>query len=126
MFSGSVNWAAVIISVTTILILLLNNEICKPRLAKFCRIPVPIELIVVISGTLIAKYIPIIDMWKIETIGEIPTGFPGKLPKSDSLAISAIKQNKILKLFADKTLYLVGLFYRAFVIASVRKLLLFF
>lgn len=79
MSSGSLNWAAIIISVTTILVLVLNNEVLKPRLAKFSRIPVPIELIVVVSGTLIAKYSPIITTWNITVIGEIPIGFPGNL-----------------------------------------------
>ncbi len=63
----------------TIMILILNNEIIKSKMAKFCRIPIPIELIVVISGTLLAKYSPVIDKWNIKTIGEIPTGFPGKI-----------------------------------------------
>lgn len=92
---------AITISVITILVLLLNNEVCKPRLAKFSRIPVPIELIgetlhlfnaeiyfvnryvfgilVVVSGTLMAKYSSIVNTWDLEVIGQIPIGFPGNI-----------------------------------------------
>lgn len=55
---------------------MVNNEILKPILAKRCRIPVPIELIVVVGGTLMATYSSIITDYGIKAIGTIPTGFP--------------------------------------------------
>lgn len=76
------NWAALIISFFTILILVLNNEVLKPRLAKLTRIPVPIELIVVVGGTLMAKYSSLIPTYKITVIGDIPVGFPGNFIKN--------------------------------------------
>ncbi|KAJ6647323.1 Prestin [Pseudolycoriella hygida] len=74
--AGKFNWAAIIISVVAIAILLFNNEFLKQQWAKHYRIPIPIELIVVVSGTLMAKFSPIVDKWNVKTIGYIPTGFP--------------------------------------------------
>lgn len=76
MIGGNVNGAAIMISTITIIILVINNEVLKQRLAKKCLIPVPIELIVVIGGTLVARYLPLTEKWKIKSIGTIPTGFP--------------------------------------------------
>lgn len=61
---------------TTIFILCVNNELLKPRLARVCFLPVPIELIVVVSGTLLSRFMDLMTNYHIKTIGNIPTGFP--------------------------------------------------
>uniref|UniRef100_A0A182WFT8 STAS domain-containing protein n=1 Tax=Anopheles minimus TaxID=112268 RepID=A0A182WFT8_9DIPT len=53
----NVNWAAIIISAITIIVLVFNNEILKPKVAKRSVIPIPIELIAVIAGTLLSRYL---------------------------------------------------------------------
>lgn len=72
----NINVAATCISVITIVILFVNNDLIKPRLAKKCFIPIPIELIIVVGGTLLSKYIGFESVYAIKTIGHIPTGFP--------------------------------------------------
>ncbi|EAL41086.3 AGAP010725-PA, partial [Anopheles gambiae str. PEST] len=72
----NVNWAAIIISTITIVVLVFNNEILKPRVAKRSVIPIPIELIAVIAGTLLSRYLYLQDKYSIKTIGTIPTGLP--------------------------------------------------
>ena len=76
---GQFNWAAIIISAITITILIINNEIIKPRLAKKCVFPVPIELIAIVLGTIMSLVLDLTSNWNIRPIGEIPTGFPGKI-----------------------------------------------
>lgn len=78
MFSklNEINWAAFTISAITILILCMNNEWLKPKLSKVCFLPVPIELIVVVSGTLLSRFMHLASNYQIKTIGHIPTGFP--------------------------------------------------
>lgn len=73
---GNLTWAAVIISAITILILVVNNDYLKPMLAKHCVVPVPIELIAVVTGTLISRYAYLPETYDVRTIGDIPTGFP--------------------------------------------------
>lgn len=73
------NWTAVLISVITITILLINNELIKPKLNKICIVPVPIELFCVITGTLVSQYIDLSTIYQVKVIGHIPTGLPGML-----------------------------------------------
>lgn len=73
---GNVTWAAVIISAITILILVVNNDYLKPMLSKHCVIPVPIELIAIVTGTLISQYAYLPATYGVQAIGDIPTGFP--------------------------------------------------
>lgn len=68
---------AVTISVITIFILYLNNEWLKSKLSRVCMLPVPIELIAVVGGTLASRYLDLSSNYNIDTIGFIPTGFPG-------------------------------------------------
>lgn len=71
------NWTAVLISVITITILLINNEVIKPKLTKICIVPVPIELVCVITGTLVSQYLDLLPNYDVKVIGHIPTGLPG-------------------------------------------------
>lgn len=50
--------------------------------------PVPIELILVISGTLASQYLDLNGLNNVIVIGNIPTGLPGKC---DILNISVKK-----------------------------------
>lgn len=57
-------------------IIYLNNEWLKPKLSKVCFLPLPIELIAVITGTLVSRYADLKTNYGIKPIGHIPTGFP--------------------------------------------------
>lgn len=74
---NEINCAAVIISVITIIILMINNDCLKPKVSRLCFLPVPIELIAVVTGTLVSRYAGLATIYSIKTIGHIPTGFPG-------------------------------------------------
>ncbi|XP_058834299.1 solute carrier family 26 member 10-like [Topomyia yanbarensis] len=82
----SANFAAILISTVTIVLLVINNEYLKPKVAKRSKIPIPIELMAVISGTLLSRYLALNHQYAIKTIGHIPTGFPEPaLPDFDLL-----------------------------------------
>lgn len=70
------NKTAILISVVAIVILIINNEIIKPHWNKISPIPIPIELILVVAGTLISNSLDLRGNYTIRTIGNIPTGFP--------------------------------------------------
>ncbi|KAI8441826.1 hypothetical protein MSG28_005512 [Choristoneura fumiferana] len=70
------NWAAFTTSVICCLVISLNNELLKPWVAKRCRVPVPIELLVIVVGTLVSKWVGLQSKYGMSLIGEIPTGFP--------------------------------------------------
>jgi hypothetical protein len=48
----------------------------KPRLAKKLSIPIPIELILVVGGTLISSHFDLDSNWSVKLVGEIPKGLP--------------------------------------------------
>ncbi|XP_015514317.1 solute carrier family 26 member 6-like isoform X1 [Neodiprion virginianus] len=81
----NVNIAAAIISTVAIIIMVFNNEIIKPYIAKKCSIPIPIELVAVVTGTLISNYGNLPEVYNIRTVGDIPTGLPIPKPPSFSL-----------------------------------------
>ncbi|XP_031842511.1 prestin isoform X2 [Nomia melanderi] len=72
----NINITAVIISLVTMIGLVCNNEFLKPWASKRCSIPIPIELIAVVSGTLISRYLCLPEKYNIQDVGNIPTGLP--------------------------------------------------
>ncbi|CAO1380564.1 unnamed protein product [Diamesa hyperborea] len=70
------NQVAMLLSVVTIIVLIVNNEWLKPRIAKRTILPIPIELIIVVGGTLLSKYTRMEEKWDIIPVGNIPVGLP--------------------------------------------------
>ncbi|VDL79279.1 unnamed protein product [Nippostrongylus brasiliensis] len=66
------------LSALTILLLLLNKHLVNPFLKKrlHCPVPMPMELIVVILGTLISEFAHLGSNFNVVTVGLIPTGLP--------------------------------------------------
>ncbi|KAK9880675.1 hypothetical protein WA026_011912 [Henosepilachna vigintioctopunctata] len=69
---------AVIISTVTLIVILINNFLLKPLIAKKSKIPFPIEMFVVIVGTIFSYTCrdSFQELHRISIIGTIPTGFP--------------------------------------------------
>ncbi|XP_043479586.1 solute carrier family 26 member 6-like [Leptopilina heterotoma] len=87
----TMNIAAVIISSVSIIIMVFNNELLKPRISKLCNFPIPIELVAVISGTLISNYCNLPSVYGIRTVGHIPTGLPNPvIPSFELLSTVAL------------------------------------
>ncbi|KMQ92247.1 solute carrier family 26 member 6-like isoform x1 protein [Lasius niger] len=85
------NVAAAIISIVSIVILVFNNEFLKPRMSKICSMPIPIELIAVVGGTLVSRYCDLPKIYNIEIVGHIPTGLPKpEIPSLELLPLVAI------------------------------------
>ncbi|CAG5047199.1 unnamed protein product [Parnassius apollo] len=70
------NWAAFVISAITCLIIALNNELLKPWVSKRSRVPVPIELLAIVIGTLVSRFGSLKEQFGITLVGNIPTGLP--------------------------------------------------
>jgi MFS superfamily sulfate permease-like transporter len=82
---GSVNRVAIILSLITIVILVFNNELLKPIIAKRTNIPIPIELIIIVGGTLLSKIMKMSETWSIIPVGDIPVGLPEAVVPNFSL-----------------------------------------
>lgn len=73
---GQVNPISIGISAVSIFILVLYNEVIKPRINKKLPVPLPIELLAVIAGTLVSMYSNLSIEYKVTVVGEVPTGLP--------------------------------------------------
>nr|XP_045612541.1 sulfate transporter-like isoform X2 [Procambarus clarkii] len=72
----SSNPSTMLISSITISLLVLNNEVLKPWVSKRSKIPIPIELIVVVIGTLTSYLMDFHRIYNVRIVGKIPTGLP--------------------------------------------------
>lgn len=70
------NWTAFAISALACTIIALNNEVLKPWVSKRSRVPVPIELLAIVIGTLVSKFVDLKGHYGISLVGTIPTGLP--------------------------------------------------
>lgn len=114
----NVNMNAVYISVVCLIFLIIMNEFVKPWASKYCKFPIPTELLVVVGFTAISY---IFDLggpkFKVREVGEIPTGLPMpefpplelvKLVAVDSIAICIVSYSVVMSMaiiFAKKEYY---------------------
>ncbi|PVD35184.1 hypothetical protein C0Q70_06465 [Pomacea canaliculata] len=70
------NIAELVITLICIIFIYVVKEHVNSRIKAKCRIPIPVELIVVIAGTLASQYGNFRSMWGIRTVGYIPAGLP--------------------------------------------------
>ncbi|VVC97831.1 unnamed protein product [Leptidea sinapis] len=70
------NLAALVISIIACTAIALNNELLKPWVSKRSRVPVPIELLTIVIGTLISRFCDLKGLYGISLVGNIPTGLP--------------------------------------------------
>lgn len=73
---NNLNPVALGISAVCIFVLLTYDLAVKPKLAKQCRFPVPMQFIVVVLGTLTSYMMDLKSKSNIEVIGHVPTGLP--------------------------------------------------
>ncbi|RVE47908.1 hypothetical protein evm_007422 [Chilo suppressalis] len=72
----NLNVAAVTISIIACITIALNNELLKPWVSKRSRVPVPIELLAIVIGTLVSRFWGLKEQFGIKLVGTIPTGLP--------------------------------------------------
>ncbi|XP_055856122.1 solute carrier family 26 member 6-like [Episyrphus balteatus] len=74
-----------------IVFMLIMNEFVKPWVSKRSRFPIPAELIAVVGGTLLSRYIDLNGNYGVNLVGDIPTGLPSfKFPPLELLPIVAV------------------------------------
>uniref|UniRef100_A0AC34RAY1 SLC26A/SulP transporter domain-containing protein n=1 Tax=Panagrolaimus sp. JU765 TaxID=591449 RepID=A0AC34RAY1_9BILA len=80
------NFWSLTISVCCMIFLYLGKTFLNPFVSKYCPIPIPLELIVVIVTTVLSNLMEFHDKHNVAVVGKIPTGFPlPSLPKLDKL-----------------------------------------
>lgn len=81
---GTTNFITLTIFIVASVLLWINIEYLKPRVAKRTKFPVPMELILIILSMLLSWLEDIENNWHVFLVGEIPQGLPqATLPKFD-------------------------------------------
>lgn len=112
------NLNAICISIVCITLLVLMNEIVKPWASKWCKFPIPTELLVVVAFTAISYVFNLGGpKFKVREVGAIPTGLPLpqfppmeliRLVAIDSIAICVVSYSVVMSMsliFAKKEYY---------------------
>lgn len=73
---GDTNPATIIMSAICIVILYIVKVQVNTRFKKHLKIPIPVELVVVIIGTLASHYGHFHDTYGMKTVGKVPAGLP--------------------------------------------------
>ncbi|KAK2149096.1 hypothetical protein LSH36_468g04017 [Paralvinella palmiformis] len=85
------NPAAIITSIVSIVIMVLIKELASPKVKKAIKMPIPIELIFVILGTVVSYFWKMRERFRIDVVGLVPTGIPPpSLPPPENLAKFAV------------------------------------
>lgn len=93
------NFMALGISAVTIIVLTIYNELIKPQISKKLPVPIPIELITVIIGTVSSMYLHL-PLYKIDVIGDVPKGFPIPEPPPFSLIPNVLVDGLVIAVVA--------------------------
>uniref|UniRef100_A0A1B6D6T1 STAS domain-containing protein n=2 Tax=Clastoptera arizonana TaxID=38151 RepID=A0A1B6D6T1_9HEMI len=72
----TINIATCVVSLISILLLVFNNEYLKPWVAKKTIIPVPIELFLLVIGTIAAQVFKVSEIFNMNIVGDIAIGLP--------------------------------------------------
>ncbi|KAH9499292.1 hypothetical protein Btru_003631 [Bulinus truncatus] len=70
------NIATLLTAVISIIVIYLVKKLINERFKSRLRVPIPIELIVLITGTLISKYAQFHKEYNVSVVREIPVGLP--------------------------------------------------
>ncbi|XP_025107659.1 solute carrier family 26 member 6-like isoform X3 [Pomacea canaliculata] len=73
--TNSVTLIASVVTITFLIVVktyINDNPKIKPKL----KMPVPVELIVVVLGTVISHFVQLNKQYKVKTVGDVPTGIP--------------------------------------------------
>ncbi|XP_054719480.1 sulfate transporter-like [Uloborus diversus] len=108
---GSVNYIVLIMSVCSLLFLIIVKELINGIVLKKSKLPVPAELILVIGGTMVSKYICLHTKYDIDVVGLTPTGFlPPEAPPFELLP-KVLTSSMILSIICAATTLSMVLIY---------------
>ncbi|KAK8375602.1 hypothetical protein O3P69_008421 [Scylla paramamosain] len=95
------------VSALCITLLVANNEILKPRLKKVCPVPVPVELVVMVVGTVVSHVLNLEEEQNVTVIGHVPKGFPTPSVPHLELVPQLLAHSFIIAIIAKRKGYVI-------------------
>ena len=88
---STINGTEIAISILCITLLAVHNDWLRPWYQRIIKFPLPVELIVIVIGTVASRYGKLNQDFKVKILDHIPTGFPTpKVPPVEILSKIAV------------------------------------
>lgn len=105
------NYIVLLISITSLAFLIVIKELINGVLLKNFKIPIPAELILVITGTLLSKHLHLTEIHKVDIVGDTPTGFRSPEVPPFDLVPKVLTSSMILSIICAATTLSMVLIY---------------
>ncbi|KAH9286106.1 Prestin [Echinococcus granulosus] len=105
------NWVTFGLSISCMAVLYIFQLFINPPLRKRIRVPVPVELLVIILGGITSHYLQLSKMYDVRVVGTVPTGFPEPTVPRLSLAGGVIGDAFVIALIGFSLSYSLASFY---------------
>ncbi|XP_035208266.1 sulfate transporter-like isoform X1 [Stegodyphus dumicola] len=107
----TVKYVVILLSICSLLFLIVVKEFINGICLKKSKIPVPAELILVISGTLISKYLSLHTHGDVDVVGSTPTGLKAPELPPFELVPKVLTSSMILSIICAATTLSMVLIY---------------
>ncbi|CAL8087215.1 unnamed protein product [Calicophoron daubneyi] len=99
----NVNLITMAITGCCITVLGLFKFLIDPKVSSKIHFPIPIEIVVLILGTLVSKYTHLENLWHVKVVGELPRGLPYPLLPDMSITADILLESAIVSFVALAT-----------------------
>uniref|UniRef100_A0A5K3EZE9 STAS domain-containing protein n=1 Tax=Mesocestoides corti TaxID=53468 RepID=A0A5K3EZE9_MESCO len=105
------NWVTFGLALACMMVLYTFQLWVNPPLTKRIRVPIPIELLIIVFGGITSYYLKLGTEYNVRVVGTVPTGFPEPSIPNISLAGSLIGDAFVIALIAYSLSYSLASFY---------------
>ncbi|VDM31110.1 unnamed protein product [Hydatigera taeniaeformis] len=105
------NWVTLGLSVSCMAVLYVFQLFINPPLRRRIKVPVPVELLVIITSGLISQYLQLRNIYGVRVVGVVPTGFPEPTVPRLSIAGGVIGDAFVIALIGFSLSYSLASFY---------------
>ncbi|VDK33119.1 unnamed protein product [Taenia asiatica] len=105
------NWVTFGLSISCMAVLYIFQLFINPPLRRRVKVPVPIELLIIIVGGIISHYLQLGKMYRVRVVGTVPTGFPEPIVPRLSMAGGVIGDAFVIALIGFSLSYSLASFY---------------
>ncbi|KAM7539654.1 hypothetical protein Aperf_G00000036533 [Anoplocephala perfoliata] len=105
------NWVTFGVSLACIFLLYVFQLWINPPVRRRIKVPIPIELLVIILGGVVSFYLKLKDNYNVKVVGTVPTGFPHPEVPQLSLSFGILGDAFVIALVVFSVAYSLACFY---------------
>ncbi|GIY11704.1 prestin [Caerostris extrusa] len=100
---GTVNYIVILMSSCSLVFLIVVKELVNGIWLKKSKVPIPAELILVLAGTLVSKYMDLREDFDVDVVGLTPTGLKSPVIPPFELVPKVLTASMILSIICAAT-----------------------